>query len=228
MGDIIMMKKLLSILFSILIVFGMGTSALARGQTDKEVQEAYKLIEKTNKEIAHMIDKAVNEADKLQAKYYKDVLKLQKKQGVAGSDLGYQTGTKMNEVQDLLFEVEEELFSAVKQENTYDHLILVEDEIKGIASIFVSEEVVCENPAADGICKEDNGEKVYDEYIDITNTYLNELNKIITDVYNKTREMSLDTIIRVSQVGITGTCDWVAVDFAHLTVWIDPIRVVGG
>jgi hypothetical protein len=225
MGDTIM-KKLLSILFSLSLVLGLGTGALADGQVDKEKQKAYKLIEKTNKDITHKIDKAVKEADKLQAKYFKDVQKLKKKEGVAEGDLAKIANPpepNMNEVQGLILKVEEELFTAAKLENGYDHLLLVEDDIKDIASILVP----CDNPV-DGICKEDNGEKVYTEYKELTIKYLEELNKIIKDVYNETRALSEETIIIVGKVGINAVCDWIAVDFAHFTVWIDPIRVVGG
>jgi hypothetical protein len=225
MGDTIM-KKLLSILFSLSLVIGLGTSALADGQVDKEKQKAYKLIEKTNKEITHKIDKAVKEADKLQANYFKDVQKLKKKEGVAEGDLAKIANPpepNMNEVQGLILRVEEELFTAAKHEDSYDHLLLVEDNIKEITSILVP----CENPV-DGICKKDNGEIVYFEYKVLTAKYLEELNKIIKDVYIETRKMSDETIIIVKKVGIDAVCDWIAVDFAHFTVWIDPIRVVGG
>jgi hypothetical protein len=225
MGDTIM-KKLLSILFSVSLVLGLGTATLADGPVDKEKQKAYKLIEKTNKEITNKIDKAVKEADKLQAKYFKDVQKLKKKEGAAEGDLAKnanQPEPNMNEVQGLILQVEEELFTAAKLENNYDHLLLVEDDIKDIASILAP----CENPT-DGICKEDNGEKVYSEYKELTLKYLDALNKIIKDVYIETRALSEETIIIVKKVGIDAVCDWIEVDFAHFTVWIDPIRVVGG
>jgi hypothetical protein len=224
MGDTIM-KKLLSILFSVSLVLGLGTATLADGPVDKEKQKAYKLIEKTNKEITHKIDKAVKEADKLQAKYFNDVQKLKKKEGVAEGDLAKsanQPEPNMNEVQVLILQVEEELFTAAKLENSYDHLLLVEDNIKVIASVLAP----CENPI-DGICKEENGEKVYSEYKELTLKYLEELNKIIKDVYIETRALSEETIIIVRKVGINAVCDWIEVDFAHFTVWIDPIHIVG-
>lgn len=66
-----------------------------------------------------------------------------------------------------------------------------------------------------------------EEIAALTNTYNEQLDKIITDVYDVTLQTSNDAIAEAAEYGIEAECSWVLVEFADRSVWIDPIRVVG-
>lgn len=66
-----------------------------------------------------------------------------------------------------------------------------------------------------------------EEMVEITNTYNEQLDKIITEVYDVTLQTSKDTIAEAAEYGIVAECSWVLVEFADRSVWIDPIKVVG-
>ncbi|WP_227394933.1 hypothetical protein [Jeotgalibacillus aurantiacus] len=67
------MKKFLTILFSAVLFFGLGTGAFASDTSSSDEAKAYELIEKTNAKIADEIDKAVEKSDKLYADYLTSV-----------------------------------------------------------------------------------------------------------------------------------------------------------
>ena len=66
-----------------------------------------------------------------------------------------------------------------------------------------------------------------EEIAALTNTYNEQLDKIITEVYDVTLQTSNDAIAEAAQYGIEAECSWVLVEFADKSVWIDPIRVIG-
>ena len=66
-----------------------------------------------------------------------------------------------------------------------------------------------------------------EEIAALTNTYNEQLDKIITDVYDVTLKTSNDAIAKAAEYGIEAECSWVLVKFADRSVWIDPIKVVG-
>ena len=66
-----------------------------------------------------------------------------------------------------------------------------------------------------------------EEIAALTNTYNEQLDKIITEVYDVTLQTSNDAIAEAAEYGIEAECSWVLVEFADKSVWIDPIRVIG-
>ncbi|CAG9622515.1 hypothetical protein [Sutcliffiella rhizosphaerae] len=54
-----------------------------------------------------------------------------------------------------------------------------------------------------------------------------EVDAIITYVFDVTFEMSANTIARVAEMGVIAECSWKYVRFADRWAWIDPVRVVG-
>lgn len=66
-----------------------------------------------------------------------------------------------------------------------------------------------------------------EEIAALTNTYNEQLDKIISEVYDVTLQTSNDAIAEAAGYGIEAECSWVLVEFADRSVWIDPIRVVG-
>jgi len=66
-----------------------------------------------------------------------------------------------------------------------------------------------------------------EEIAALTNTYNEQLDKIIAEVYDVTLQTSNDAIAEAAEYGIEAECSWVLVEFADKSVWIDPIRVIG-
>ena len=66
-----------------------------------------------------------------------------------------------------------------------------------------------------------------EEIAALTNTYNEQLDKIIAEVYDVTLQTSNDAIAEAAEYGIEAECSWVLVEFADRSVWIDPIRVIG-
>lgn len=66
-----------------------------------------------------------------------------------------------------------------------------------------------------------------EEIAALTNTYNEQLDKIITEVYDVTLQTSNDAIAEAAEYGIEAECSWVLVEFADRSVWIDPIKIVG-
>jgi len=66
-----------------------------------------------------------------------------------------------------------------------------------------------------------------EEIAALTNTYNEQLDNIITEVYDVTLQTSNDAIAEAAKYGIEAECSWVLVEFADRSVWIDPIKIVG-
>ena len=66
-----------------------------------------------------------------------------------------------------------------------------------------------------------------EEIAALTNTYNEQLDKIIAEVYDVTLQTSNDAIAEAAKYGIEAECSWVLVEFADKSVWIDPIKIVG-
>ena len=66
-----------------------------------------------------------------------------------------------------------------------------------------------------------------EEIAALTNTYNDQLDKIIQEVYDVTLQTSNDAIAEAAEYGIAAVCSWVLVEFADRSVWIDPIKIVG-
>jgi polyribonucleotide nucleotidyltransferase len=224
MGDI-NMKKVLSILFSASLILGLGTNAIAgEVKVEKEKQKAIELVNKTNEKIRKEIEKGVKKAEKLQADYYADVEKLQKKEVDLGSRTtveSVQDDNNIEEIDEIFSIIEEEVSQLAKNDDTSGEMVVISGKM---ATLISPEKPNCDNKE---ICKFKNGEPLYENYIKLTDKYTSELEEIITSVYYETKKMSDDTITKVSEVGYIGECSWVKVEFGHLIVWIDPIRIVG-
>lgn len=76
------MKKVLSILFSLLLVFGVGTSAFAataNGSSDQA--KGLEIADKATSQIQEKIDKALEKANDVREKYLRDLEKSNKDTG---------------------------------------------------------------------------------------------------------------------------------------------------
>ncbi|WP_163099252.1 hypothetical protein [Peribacillus alkalitolerans] len=103
------MKKLSALLFSFLLLFTYGTSALASETND--VEKALELIETTNVAIDEEIEKTVQEANILQAKYFEDIASIQ------GSDAIVSLREQQSSLEaELLVAVEQEKIDTIKAE----------------------------------------------------------------------------------------------------------------
>ncbi|RHW40328.1 hypothetical protein D1B31_12305 [Neobacillus notoginsengisoli] len=178
-----MLKKVLAILFTAILVMGLGSPALASENAD--VAKGLQLIEQTNKEIDKKIEKAVAKADNLQAEYLYEQKKIKERN---------------DEFQKDIEEATLELMAAEEKDAKK-----LEDKIKKL------------------------NEKLYEQskiYEEKTQKYTKELEKVISNVYNETLEMSAETIKKAEQYGVIAECEWKLVRFADKWVWIDPVRVV--
>jgi hypothetical protein len=231
MGDTIM-KKLLSILFSVSLIFGMGTNAFAgEDKIVKEKQKAIELVNKTNEKIRKEIEKGVKKAEKLQADYYADVEKLQNKDKDLKNKIpvdSLQDQSNIEEIDEIFSIIEEEVSNVAKTGEINGELVVVNE---NTTTLISPEKFNCENFEGaiekNGICRYQNGEPFNSNFKELDDKYTLELEKIINNVYYETLKMSTETISKVKEVGYIAECSWVQVEFGHLIVWIDPIRIVG-
>lgn len=221
------MKKTLSVLFSLTLVFSFGTSAFAGGK-DKKLDKIYDLIEKTNIKIEKRIQDGVEAADKLEAKYLSDIRKLKVKNKVAVlenekvrtlSAAGVNDGDKAAQL-DAKIQVEtrqvDKEIQEIKQEIDQITAQLITPDDKGVNA--VSERI--------GELERKLNQKP-DKYEELTRKYTENLNKIITDVYNDTYKLASYAIDKAAEQGIIVERYWKLVKFADREVWIDPVWVVG-
>jgi hypothetical protein len=224
------MKKVLSILFSASLILGMGTNAIAgEAKVEKEKQKAIELVNKTNEKIRKEIEKGVEEAEKLQAEYYADVEKLQKKEEDIVNLTTFSSlkdENNIEQINEIFSIIEKEVSKVAETGGSFSEMVIVNEEMTNLISL---KRVYCEDTEGITIeiCKVQNEEPLYTHYTELTDKYTSKLEKIITDVYYKTQNMSFDTISKVMEVGYIAECSWVQVEFGHLKVWIDPIRIVG-
>lgn len=226
------MKKILSILFSASLIFGLGTNTFAGEKlVEKEKQKAIELVNKTNEKIRKEIEKGVKKAEKLQADYYANVEKLQNKDEDFESNItvdSIQDESNIEEINEIFSIIEEEVSNIAKTGDIYDEINIVSGKMTPLVSQV---QFNCQNiegaTVENGICRSRNEEPLSSDYNELTNKYKSELEEIITTVYTDTLKMSNDTILKVSEVGYNAECSWVEVEFGHLKVWIDPIRIVG-
>jgi uncharacterized protein YoxC len=227
------MKKILSILFTAFLILGIGTNTFAGEKiVDKEKQKAIQLVNKTNDKIRKEIEKGVSKAEKLQADYNANVDDLRNKDKAFESKIAVhkiQDVGNIEEVNEVFSKIEEELSNIAKTGDLYDEVVIANEQMPLIVSQlqFDCNQIV---GATDfnGICISENKEEpLSSDNTELTNKYISELEEIITTVYNETLKMSNETIIKVKELGYNAECSWVEVEFGHLKVWIDPIRIVG-
>ncbi|WP_410512768.1 hypothetical protein PaeBR_22915 [Paenibacillus sp. BR2-3] len=58
-----------------------------------------------------------------------------------------------------------------------------------------------------------------------TEKYNEQLNEIITKLYDETLEISNEAIQKAAELGVKAECTWVLVKLADQSVWIDPLVV---
>ncbi|GIP22099.1 hypothetical protein [Paenibacillus sp. J22TS3] len=221
------MKKALSVLFSLTLIFSFGTSAFADSQ-DKKLDKIYELIEKTNNKIEKKIEDGVAAADKLKAKYLEDVRKLKLKSKVAGLESQKQASfaaTGVNDtartaqidvqIQEATAKVDQEIHGLEQEIDQATAQLITPDDKDGSA---VSQRIgALESKLNQGS----------DRYEELTRRYTEKLNKIITDVYDETYKLASYAIDKAAEQGIVVERYWKLVKFADREVWIDPVWVVG-
>ncbi|MGU3472327.1 hypothetical protein ACLBWT_14420 [Paenibacillus sp. D51F] len=229
------MKKVLSILFSAALFLGVGSQAFAAEKVD--VQQAMKLIEKTNKEIDEKINSSVKKADKLQADYLLEVRKIEE---------GDQVVKLKKDKEKVLTDLAAAQNDVKKQEELNKKLAKITAELENEQTKIDNEITDINQDIMDAtfqlVTAEDKDSKKIEEKISKLNKKLNErsekyqektqkftseLEKIITEVYDETLKMSAETIKKAAELGVQAECSWKLVRFADKWVWIDPIRVVG-
>jgi hypothetical protein len=221
------MKKILSIIFSASLIFGMGTTAFADVKPkDANVEKAIDLISKTNEKIYEKIEKAVDEADKLKADYLADIRKIN---ADTENELVDGTGdlksveteqVSVDDIQSILFTIEKELI--LESESTDEHLGIAGTSVEvgpnNVGDIF---------PTKDALLETLLGTSTNKKYKDRTVKYVEQLDKVISKVFNETKKMSDQTIEKVEKLGVQARCHWELHSFAGVEVWIDPIQIVG-
>ncbi|MBN8210175.1 hypothetical protein JI666_15595 [Bacillus sp. NTK071] len=230
------MKKLLSTLFALILSFSFGTGAFASGHSSNH-QKVLEDIEETNLDINKKIEKAVEDADQLQAEYLQDVREVEE-----GKDI-----VKLkDEKEKVLEEVKQAGRDERKRERAIEKLEKLDAKMSEKASKLEEkmvsiqgelDELTMQLTSPEGKDKKKLDKKVAKlkekmsessiELEEITNKYTEDLNKLITKVYDETLEMSTKTIEKASEEGVQAECSWTLVRFADRWVWIDPVKVVG-
>jgi DNA transposition AAA+ family ATPase len=230
------LKKILSITLALSLFFLICSSAYA-AEKNSEIDKINELIAKTNTKINEKIEKAVEAADELQARYLEDIRKLEEENGIGKLMVEKENAERVLntpnldqeryiEVKKLLTTIEEKM---IDEKNRFeDHIKLVENEVEQITSILVSAERVYSYNASHNNVQEQIKEALISQrYEELTVRYVEKLDQIIMKVYNETYDMATRVIEKAAGVGITLERSWVLVRFADRYEWIDPIRVVG-
>lgn len=229
-----MLKKVLAILFTAILVMGLGSPAFAA--EDADIAKGLQLIEKTNKEIDKKIEKAVAKADQLQAEYLYDVrkieegdkvvkLKAEKEKTEAELDENKQDAGKVKKLNEKLAEIEKKL--AEQQGKIQEKMNEIQRDIEEATLELMDAEGKDAKKLEEKIKKlNEKLNKRSEMYAEKTQRYTEKLEAIIKDVYDETLQMSAETIEKAEKYGVIAECEWKLVRFADQWVWIDPVRVV--
>ncbi|TKD68240.1 hypothetical protein [Pseudalkalibacillus hwajinpoensis] len=231
------MKKLLSTLFALILCFGFGTGALADVHSPNH-QKVLEDIEKTNLDINKKIEKAVEDADELQAEYLQDVREIEEgKEIVKLKEEKVKVLKEVNEAgkdekkREKALEKLEKLNAKMAEETSKleGKIESIEGELNELTMQLASPEGKDKKKIDKKVAKlREKMNKSRTELEELTNKYTEDLDEIITKVYDETLEMSTKTIAKAAEEGVQAECSWTLVRFAHKSVWIDPIKVVGG
>jgi chromosome segregation ATPase len=232
------MKKLIALMFSaVLLATTVASPTFASEKYDYD--KALELIEKTNQEIDEEIEKAVEKADELQAKYLlelreieegKEVVKLKRERAEAKAEFVLTRDIKKKEkLKEKLAKIEKELkeekakidkklaeLTAEMKEPTGQLMMAKSNEKDDTKKIEKKIAKLTEKLAKKSAISAEKSAK-----------YTEELQKVISDVYNETLEMSAKTLEKAEELGVRAECTWKLVRFADQWVWIDPLRVIG-
>ncbi|WP_335869498.1 hypothetical protein [Bacillus sp. 2205SS5-2] len=230
------MKKLFSILILLLALMGTASQVSASSFTEDQ-QKAIDLIGKTNQEIKVKIEEAAEKADKLQAEYLADILKLEegkkatklkeeREKILAELDENASDESKVDKLHKKLAEIESDIEK--EQERTSEKVKKIQKELSDLTVELAAENEKDYEKTTKKIDNlKDKLKKVSSYHEEITNKYTEDLEKIISKVYDETLEMSLETIEEAAEAGVIAECSWTLVRFADRWVWIDPIKIVG-
>lgn len=218
------------------ISLSFGPMDLVSASDNQDIQKALDEINKTNEKIEVKIEKAVKKADELQEDYLLEVRKIEE------GDL-----FKLNnEKADILVELEkhkndhekrsklEEKLQKIdmklveKQEKLNVQMREIELEIEAnLASLSSDHQLNKEAIEKKLLQLNKKLSNTSEKHEKVTAKYVEDLDKVIADVYLETLEMSNKTIAEAAEKGVQAECSWKLVRFADKWVWIDPIRVVG-
>ncbi|MNU54554.1 hypothetical protein D3C71_436120 [compost metagenome] len=224
------MKKALAVLFSFVLVFSFGTSAFAESN-NSNLDAIYELINQTNVQIEEKIKDGVDAADKLEAKYLSDIRKLEVKDKVAdlvqdqkvrASSASSSEAADRSQSADLNAKIQEETNKVDQQ------ILVIKQDIDQVTTQLITPDVKDAGIAAARIEQlEDKLNQRTGDYEELTSKYTDDLNKIITDVYDTTYELATSAINKAAEQGVVVERYWKLVRFADREVWIDPVWVVG-
>jgi len=200
-----------------------------------DVDAALQFIEETNLLIDEKVEQAVKNAAQLRSQYLEDIQKAEEKIALV-SLIEEQTRLtlELKQVQDDELKVEAlkaELVEVEKKiqeekEEINRNLAIIE-EILVVTGAKLSDEVdnVEELDKQLAALVSELGEN-YDIHLPRTKQYQQDLDTLITDIFNETLYLSKTAIDAAAEVGIVAECSWVYVQFADRWAWIDPVRVV--
>ncbi|WP_409304836.1 hypothetical protein [Peribacillus sp. SCS-155] len=227
------MKKVLAILFSALLFLSVGSPAFA--STDDDISKALEMIGKTNREIDEKIQNAVKKADELHGKYLYEVrkieegdkvvkLKEEKAKTLAELDQARDADSR-SKLNEKLLEIDRKL--AEEQSRIQSQMAAIEAEIETTTYQMVTEEDKDEKKINEKINKlKEKLDSKSLKYQEKTKQFTEDLDKVITTVYNETLKMSNEAIKKAAEKGVIAECSWTLVRFADRWVWIDPVRVI--
>ncbi|MDQ1147515.1 chromosome segregation ATPase [Bacillus sp. SORGH_AS 510] len=228
-----MLKKVFAISLSVLLMSSFGTSVFAAEPTPADYEKVIASIEKTNQDIEAKIAKAVQDADGLEAQYIRDIQKLEE-----GDTVVKLKDQKNKLQQDLVKTNDINKVEKIRSELS-DLNSKIEEETARInermSAIKAKVDSLVQSSLEKGYDKEKLDKKIeklneqinrkLEKHNERTEKFSNDLDKLITDLYNVTLKMSTDAINKAAEKGIQAEPYWTLVELGGKWVWIDPIRV---
>lgn len=229
------MKKIVSTVLTLLLFLSLGTTSFAN-ESDNH-QKGIEVIEKANLEIDEKIEKAVNEANKLQAQYLTDIreieegkelVKLKDEWAKANSELAKarEDGKDIEKFEDKLQQIEASL--AFHEKRINDKIAQLEKDIVEFNSSLETADGK-DLKKLEGKLEKLNSQlsAKTEKAEEKTARYTKKLDEVIEKVFNETLKMSEEAIEKATKEGVIAECSWKLVQFGHKSVWIDPIRIIG-
>lgn len=229
------MKKIASIFLVLFLFLSLATPSFAAESHNYE--KGIEVIEKANLEIDEKIEKAVNEAKKLQTEYLRDIRKIEEGEEVvnlqdelakANNELA-EAMKKGKDVEKFTDKIEQiEVALATQEKRINDKIAQLEKDIAEFNSSLETADGKDLKKLEAKLGKL-NGKLAAKtaKAEEKTARYTAELDKIIEKVFNETLKMSEEAIEKAAKEGVVAECSWKLVQFADRSVWIDPIRIIG-
>lgn len=225
-----MMKKALAVLFSLALVFSFGTSAFAAESTTSNLDAIYEMLNQTNVQIEEKIKDGVDAADKLEAKYLSDIRQLKVADKVSDLVESQQVKTTTSSSAAADRTASADLTAKIQDETSKvdAQILVIKQDIDQATTQLITPDAKNAGVAAARIEQlEDKLNQRTGDYEELTRKYTDDLNKIITDVYDTTYELATNAINKAAEQGLVVERYWKLVRFADKEVWIDPVWVVG-